>query len=100
MNIHPKINGVGNGDRIQTSERQELWLLEVFNDKEANRPYETILKHREVLILGSPSEKYTFTIANKILCIFTQSNTYKKVKERFDNDERMGNFREYFKLIN
>jgi hypothetical protein len=97
---------LGNGSYIvpdgvfvkQTADKQELWLLELFNDSEANRPYETLVKHREALILGSPSEKYHFTIANKVLCIFMNENVYKKVKERFEKDERFENFKEYFDI--
>lgn len=84
----------------QKADKQELWLFELFNDLEATRPYETILKHREALMLGTPSEKYGFTKANKVLCIFTNENVYKRVNEKFLKDKGMENFFNNYKIFN
>lgn len=84
----------------QKEDKQELWLFELFNDTEASRPYETLLKHREALILGTPSEKYGFATANKVLCIFTNVNVYKRVIEKFEKDEKMVGFKNNFSYSN
>jgi len=78
----------------QKEDKQELWLFELFNDLEISRPYETLLKHREALILGTPSEKYGFTTANKVLFIFTIEKVFNKIYEKYNIDERMNSFKE------
>lgn len=83
----------------ETEKGKELWLVEVFNDKEANRPYETLLKHREALILGSPSIKYGVETANRVLCVFTNENVLTKANKLLNNDEKFNNFKKLFNLL-
>ena len=80
--------------------KKELWLFEMFCDTGVKRPYETLLKHREALILGTPTTKYNFDKANRVLCVFEYESVLNSVKTKFESDSLFDGFSEYFVFEN
>lgn len=79
--------------------KKELWLFEMFCDTGVKRPYETLLKHREALILGSPTTKYNFDKANRVLCVFEHESVLKNVKTKFESDSVFKEFKKHFFMM-
>lgn len=76
--------------------KKELWLFEMFCDTGVKRPYETLLKHREALILGSPTTKYNFDKANRVLCVFENKSVLDNVRNKFLNEPIFKDFTNFF----
>lgn len=55
---------------IETSERKELYAIEMYNGSDTNRVHQSLLQHLLALIDGQPIKTFGLDYGSRVLCVF------------------------------
>lgn len=71
---------------LQTPQRPYLFLFEMYDGKDTKRVFEQVKKHVKAIASGSPSEKYNYPFAHRVILVFEFDNMKDAFLERTKNN--------------
>ena len=73
---------------VQTSERKELFAIEMYNGIDSHRVHQSLLQHLLALKDGQPSKMFELEYGSRVLCVFELESWKTQAMKRLSEDER------------
>jgi len=79
-----------------SSQKESLFVFEMYNDKNTLRKHEQLKKHVEAIELGSISDVFEVSYGHQVLLVFSKTSMLEATFKRIQNDPFFINVKDFF----